>query len=344
LKKVLSIALKLGFAVFFGYLVVFRVDISQAMALLPRLNLVPGIVGWGLIGTGLLTTAWRWKLILRNAGIGVGFMQAFRLTYIGAFFSTFLPGSTGGDLAKSIYVWKQQEERKWEGVTTVLIDRAIGFCTLFAIASLCLSFQLLFFQKFSGPAVIPILLFSLAACGVGFMALLLWGSPLVKCLNEMLPERIREHRHAIRFLQIYSAVTGDFSSYLPVLVASAFSQLFLFLGAYLVAFSVAESISLPQWLVYFPVILAASTLPITFFGIGIREYLFVLFAATLAFPSKESALAASLLIFLSMLSHNALGGIVYFFSRSSVPVRNRKTGGVCVNSDDLHDRSPAVSV
>ena len=40
--------------------------------------------------------AWRWRLLLKIQNIHLTFRQSWRLTYIGFFFNTFMPGVTGG--------------------------------------------------------------------------------------------------------------------------------------------------------------------------------------------------------------------------------------------------------
>jgi len=70
-------------------------------------------------------SAVRWQLLLAVQGIRITFMESLRLTYIGAFFSNWMPGATGGDVVKAYYV-AQQTHRKAEAVTIVFFDRFIG--------------------------------------------------------------------------------------------------------------------------------------------------------------------------------------------------------------------------
>jgi glycosyltransferase 2 family protein len=53
--------------------------------------------------------------------------NALRLTFVGFFFSMFLPGAAGGDLPKLYYAAKGNAGRRTEVGTIVLLDRAIGF-------------------------------------------------------------------------------------------------------------------------------------------------------------------------------------------------------------------------
>ena len=80
----------------------------------------------------------RWKLLLAVQGIHITFLESLRLTYIGWFFSNWLPGSMGGDFVKAYYI-ASQTHRKAEAVTVVFLDRFIGLiamCMLGAVAVL----------------------------------------------------------------------------------------------------------------------------------------------------------------------------------------------------------------
>jgi uncharacterized protein (TIRG00374 family) len=69
--------------------------------------------------------AWRWRMLLRIQGVCLTFREAWRLTYIGYFFNTFMPGVTGGDIVKAYYASKYTD-RKAEAVATVFLDRVLG--------------------------------------------------------------------------------------------------------------------------------------------------------------------------------------------------------------------------
>ena len=64
---------------------------------------------------------------------------------------------------------------------------------------------------------------------------------------------------------------------------------------------------------FVPVILLAGVLPITFAGIGVRDYLlFVFLGATIGNPiQKERIAALSLILLILALQSAALGGLIY---------------------------------
>jgi uncharacterized protein (TIRG00374 family) len=74
---------------------------------------------------GLLFTFYRWYILVRSQDLPFTVTNAFRLGLVGFFFSTFLPGSIGGDIVKAVSIARQQD-RRTVAVSTVLIDRVIG--------------------------------------------------------------------------------------------------------------------------------------------------------------------------------------------------------------------------
>jgi hypothetical protein len=67
-------------------------------------------------------------------------------------------------------------------------------------------------------------------------------------------------------------------------------------------------------------VLAANALPITIAGLGVREYLLVLFLGVTAQVESERALAASFVTFAMILAVCLLGGLLYVFYRPKTQI------------------------
>ena len=78
------------------------------------------------------------------------------------------------------------------------------------------------------------------------------------------------------------------------------------------------------WFIVYPVIVALSSLPITFSGLGIREYLFVMFSAMVGIDNNEMAIVVSILILLSLLSQSVLGALMYNLIGNKIDVQKMK--------------------
>ncbi|HEV8385309.1 MAG TPA: lysylphosphatidylglycerol synthase transmembrane domain-containing protein [Candidatus Acidoferrales bacterium] len=84
---------------------------------------------------------WRLRVLLDPRGFHLPMMSAFRLTMIGIFFNSCLPGSTGGDLVKIYYAAEDNPGRRVEVGTIMILDRLTG---MFALMLLPLSLAPLF--------------------------------------------------------------------------------------------------------------------------------------------------------------------------------------------------------
>lgn len=100
----------------------------------------------------------RWKSILRSRSpVSLPNLGLLKITWIGQFFSSVLPGSVSGDLVKILYVQKYDEIFSKKFVfATILIDRVMGLCGLILLVGL----SSLFFGSHileNAPAMKPLL-------------------------------------------------------------------------------------------------------------------------------------------------------------------------------------------
>jgi glycosyltransferase 2 family protein len=323
-KKVLISVFKLAATCLFLFLIWQELELKKVIPILRLIDTEYALLGWLLTALGYIIASCRWQLILRSISVAIRFGEALRLTYIGAFFSTFLPGDSGGDIAKVYYICKKYSGKKWESGITVFIDRFVGLCTLFIFAALCLPFAHMPFQDQQLLTLISTALWAIAGGSTTILLLLLFGYPLIIGLRRNLPKPVNFLPIIEILFKTYKAVGGKPGDYLPIIVVSFLSQICLYFGAYLIGLSLSPSLMLLPWLILYPVIIAATALPITYSGLGLREYLFILFSEIVSFDSHETALATSLLILVCMMTQNAVGGLVYLFSKSMIQINDVK--------------------
>ena len=92
----------------------------------------------------------RWWWLLRANRLKVGVFEIQRLAWIGLFFSNVIPGTTGGDVVKAIYIAKRCSTDKVRALVSVVVDRIIGLLSLLFLA--CLA-SLLAIDKFPSFAI-----------------------------------------------------------------------------------------------------------------------------------------------------------------------------------------------
>ncbi len=89
----------------------------------------------GIATSALLVSFLRWAMLVRSQGIPIGLLEAFRLGAIGYLLSFVSAGSVGGDLFKAFFLAKRSPGKRFEAVSSVVVDRMIGLYGLFIVVS-----------------------------------------------------------------------------------------------------------------------------------------------------------------------------------------------------------------
>ena len=89
----------------------------------------------------LAIVSWRFWIILGALGLPASFGRALQWTMVGEFFNVAMPGATGGDVIKAVYLARAYGPgRRSVAVLGVLLDRVVGLFGLFCFALLvCLA-------------------------------------------------------------------------------------------------------------------------------------------------------------------------------------------------------------
>jgi uncharacterized membrane protein YbhN (UPF0104 family) len=141
-KQIVIIALKYGLGLGFLIWVVWshwsRTEGGEEVGIVGVLQrpLHPGflLLSALLCLSGILLTFVRWYILVRAQDIPFTLPSALRLGLVGYYYSTFLPGSVGGDIIKAACIASEQS-RRTVAVATVVIDRIVGLCGLFWLAA-----------------------------------------------------------------------------------------------------------------------------------------------------------------------------------------------------------------
>lgn len=107
--------------------------------------------GWAL-GLGCLVLAnvlalYRWHLLMACVGLNSTPWLAIRIGWIGVFFNNVVPGLTGGDLIKALYITRENPSQRTRAVVSVIVDRFVGIVALAVIAGLVIPLDFLRFQE-----------------------------------------------------------------------------------------------------------------------------------------------------------------------------------------------------
>jgi glycosyltransferase 2 family protein len=213
-------------------------------------------------------------LLFRPQELRLPLIHSLELTLVSSFFTTFLPGAAGGDLAKLFYAAKENKGRRAEIVTIVAFDRIVG---LFSLLVLPLLFAPLFPELIRSEKVLQALLMIAAALAVCLLAAFLlcvfqppWLKRLVEWLSRFLPGRKVPERVIATFGVYRSSPHPLFAA----LGASLVSNFILIAATALAILLLSpNSMSLKMCLVI-PLADVANGLPLTPGGLGVGETAF----------------------------------------------------------------------
>jgi uncharacterized protein (TIRG00374 family) len=277
----------------------------------------PACVGGGVVlcWLGVAIAGWRWHRLLRIFDIEIPLRSLVCIAQVGQFFMMFLPGPTGDDLTRMLYISRLAKGRVAEACTTVVIDRVIGLISILVLAVLCIPWQwhLLTMSRQTYWMALAIL-----GAG-GLVSILCTIFFLIGHPTHLWFERRLRSLPAINFrdelARIWGLLCANKGSIAQVIGAALTTQVLICLLFYLAGTAVGIHAPILAWLSFVPIVLAANAAPITVAGIGVREYLLVLFLGVLAHVDGERALAASFVAFSMILTVCLLGGLLYIFYR-----------------------------
>ncbi len=205
---------------------------------------------------GICVRAVKWRIILKDAGIGIGFFESLRAVFIGIFYSLFTPAKSG-ELARAYYI----SGRKSRIIPTIIYDRVTDIISLIVVA-----FILLF-----------------AFLGSGFLWLL---AAFTACFFASLIAFLKLNERVMNVFERVFGIDEDSRTTFSRVIAGLFSNrrlasksIMLSLLFYTIIFSFAVPILLsldaglnPLLVSAMPLAILIGNIPVTISGIGMREF------------------------------------------------------------------------
>ena len=147
IRKNISKVLKLLFSVSIIYILIqYNIININDIALLTK-NYTLVLYSLIIFFTIIILASLKWWLLLISANYNIPFLMTYLLYSTGLFFNNFMPGGTGGDIIKGVYLYKFVAESQRTGALfTIIIDRIIG---LHALTIIALSSYFLLIKKIS---------------------------------------------------------------------------------------------------------------------------------------------------------------------------------------------------
>lgn len=312
LKNLLISLLKFAVSAGMLYLLASKIGVETIIGYLKLLNPLAFICAAGLYIFSIYISSLRWSLLINQK---ISKKRLFSIYMIGSFFNICLPGIIGGDAMKAYYLSRElkdasiipleKNKSNWnnhEGnitaIASVFMDRYIGFLALLTIGIAAFPFGFKYIDR--------------TPDGDFFI----WLIPIVSLLFVFMSFVILRFRIGAGigfFLKIY----GYFDLYImkknaliKAFMYSMVIQMIGILSVYILSRGMSFEIPLLPLLIFIPVIIVISLIPISISGIGVREFAFVLFLGSAGVPSDISA-ALSISWFLSIALASLWGFLEY---------------------------------
>lgn len=251
----------------------------------------------------------RWQLFLRMLHVEVPLGELTRLFFIGAFFNQFLPGTTGGDVVRVIYLMRDHPEHKTAGFLSVAIDRLLAVLVLVAMGlGFAWSRSAWFAQSFAVGNAMKIFAIVLFVMGVGLIASFLLTS---RHLVGRLPERFPMREKIIKLSTLWQLCIENRREALWGAIYTVPMLIAYFAAFYFAALAFTTKISFLDMTSIMPLVTAISSLPISLNGIGVREALFEQLLLELCGVAKGTGLLISITGMFVYLAWGIPGGLFY---------------------------------
>ena len=270
-----------------------RIEIAKLWAIARTANPTWLVLALGVYLLMVLTSAWRWGLLLKAQQIHLRFRALTSSFLVATFWNNFLPSNIGGDVIR-VADTAPAAGSKTRAATVVLVDRGLGLLGLMLVAAIGAT---------AGPRLIQ--------SGPGVGAQMLWlgfvGSALVAVPVLLMPQALPRLLQPLRFLhpawidERLARLSGTLERFkdspkaLLACFAGAVAVQAILVGFYL---AIARSMQIPigfaELAVVVPISFIVQMVPVSMNGFGVREATFGFYFTRLGLP-LESALLVSLM-------------------------------------------------
>lgn len=285
--------------------------------LLASLGSYPGAVllAIGLSIFNFLLISYRWRSVLgARSSVEIPLLGLLKITWIGQFFSSVLPGSVSGDLVKILYIQKFEKAASKQFLfASILIDRLMGLSGLIllvGISSLSFSGHILK----NAPAMEPLLKFNYLLVFLIVMSLgifLYWHDSIRKILCLI---KIRGLNNLMgRIISLWDDLVLIRKRMLKAVILSIFIQLIgVIIFWVLIHPYVSEKMDFVQALAFLPIGLMTLALPVGPSGLGVGH---AIFQKLFELSGIDNGASLFNLYFVVTLAVNVVGVIPYLLGK-----------------------------
>ena len=299
MKQAAILIAKLSVSAILFYLLISKVGGKTILYNIRLLDPVAFFAAVGLYVIASFLSTIRWQLLVPYQSKT---SRLFSIYMIGSFFNTYMPGTIGGDAVKAYYLNKElhstgstskalgQEEGKPSlvvAIASVFMDRYVGLSALLALGILAFPFGIGYLERASVRW--PVIWFVPAATAVFIVSSFL-------IFKFRIGARLRFLFKTYQYLHFYRSKKNILGQ---CFIYSIMVQLITILSVYVLAKGLSLDTSFLSLLIFVPIIILVSFLPVSISGIGLREGAFIFLLGSTGLPAEKS-MTLSIVWFLSV--------------------------------------------
>ena len=269
-----------------------------------------------LLSVGIMTL--RWQYLLSYLGYEYKVFLLLKLSLMAFFFNHMLPGGIAGEVVRIMAIpnkdhRKKKSEHIFQITASVLTDRITGMLGVMILSI----FGFVFHYELLVDMNLLFIFLTLIASGISLFFMLFSKRIQIVCFKLLnLPIKYFTLMEKV-YRQITDALFVYRKHYHVLYITTTLSVLAnvcVVLYFYLLAVSIGMDIEFLIMLALVPIIEFISTLPISFGGVGIREFACILLFASIGIDSTM-AMSLSLLSFVILLILGGIGSMFYIISK-----------------------------
>ena len=287
------------------YLIISRIDFAPLKIVLKDIRIQYIFMGFAIFLVHDLIKATKWNILLKLKDIRIGIIKLIQLDYASKFLALFLPSSISVDLFRAYGLSKEVASLS-QAASSIIVDRVLSLLSLVVIANISLA---AFYETVGNPQIAYITVTALIVMILGITAL----------SNERIDTKLMKHENSLNrigFLRKMITLRRSIMDYkkyrgklLCVFSLSIIMQLFRIAIYYTASLAVNVEINYQYFVIFTPIVVLVSMLPISLAGIGLREGSFVYFYTKIG-VSPHNAFAIAALVSLMVIFSSLPGGLV----------------------------------
>jgi glycosyltransferase 2 family protein len=294
------------------YLVIRKVGAIELLETIQGADLSWILVSIAISPLTILVSVIKWQVLLRSQDIEVPLSRLFTLYLVGRFFNNFMPTTVGGDLVRGVELGRYTKDGA-SAMASIFVERLTGFIMLILMAL----FSFLTYRQLFGEVELTIAL-GVAILGMIFLLWLILDTRPLMFLKRSLKFPLAQKY--LPKLEKFHISLNRYRSKKQVLAVAMFWSLTFMILAILNVYSSARAfhgrVPFIEIAIIVPVILIVAMMPLTFNGLGLQEWAYVLLFTWIGLPPTVG-LSSIILIRGKDLIMSSLGGLLYPYIRFS---------------------------